>query len=132
MRKKQSNLTDWQKLKIEAYLETQPQIKILYEITQDLMSLMNEKMCKFKDCKRRLIPKLLKYIELLKGCGFILFRKLGKTIENWQEEIGRMFRFTRSNGITEGLHRKMKLIQRRAYGFRNFENYRLRIKVLCA
>ncbi|HAT1775651.1 TPA: transposase, partial [Legionella pneumophila] len=29
-------------------------------------------------------------------------------------------------------HRKMKLIQRRAYGFRNFENYRLRVRVLCA
>ncbi|HCJ4409649.1 TPA: transposase, partial [Legionella pneumophila] len=27
--------------------------------------------------------------------------------------------------------RKMKLIQRRAYGFRNFENYRLRVRVLC-
>jgi hypothetical protein len=26
---------------------------------------------------------------------------------------------------------KMKLIQRRAYGFRNFENYRLRVIVLC-
>ncbi|CAM3067830.1 Transposase IS204/IS1001/IS1096/IS1165 DDE domain-containing protein [Legionella pneumophila subsp. pneumophila] len=26
----------------------------------------------------------------------------------------------------------MKLIQRRAYGFRNFENYRLRVRVLCA
>ncbi|WP_432416312.1 transposase, partial [Legionella micdadei] len=26
--------------------------------------------------------------------------------------------------ITEGFHRKMKLIQRRAYGFKNFENYR--------
>ncbi|MDD4701454.1 hypothetical protein DDIC_03790 [Desulfovibrio desulfuricans] len=25
----------------------------------------------------------------------------------------------------------MKLIQRRAYGFRNFENYRLRVRVLC-
>ncbi|HAT1773324.1 hypothetical protein D7247_11475, partial [Legionella pneumophila] len=24
------------------------------------------------------------------------------------------------------------LIQRRAYGFRNFENYRLRVRVLCA
>ncbi|ARM32796.2 hypothetical protein GCS73_10765 [Legionella longbeachae] len=32
----------------------------------------------------------------------------------------------------EGFHRKMKLIQRRAYGFRNFENYRLRVKVLCS
>lgn len=132
LRKKQATLESWQKLKIAAYLETQPQIKILYEITQDLMGLINEKMCKFKDCKQRLIPKLLKYIELLKDCGFVLFRKLGRTIENWQEEIGRMFRFTRSNGITEGFHRKMKLIQRRAYGFRNFENYRLRIRVLCA
>lgn len=71
-------------------------------------------------------------LELLKDFGFVLFRKLGRTIENWQEEIGRMFRFTRSNGITEGFHRKMKLIQRRAYGFRNFENYRLLIRVLCA
>ncbi|QEY53282.1 transposase [Legionella longbeachae] len=26
----------------------------------------------------------------------------------------------------------MKLIQRRANGFRNFENYRLRVKVLCS
>ncbi|ASQ46510.1 hypothetical protein clem_09805 [Legionella clemsonensis] len=38
---------------------------------------------------------------------------------------------TQNNGITEGFHRKMKLIQRRAYGFRNFENYRLRVRVLC-
>ena len=80
------------------------------------MSLMNEKQCKYKDCKRRLVPKLLKFIEQLKDCGFELFRKLGKTMEYWQEEIGRMFRFTGSNGITEGFHRKMKLIQRRAYG----------------
>jgi transposase len=46
---------------------------------------------------------------------------LAKTLESWQEEIGRMWRFTKSNGITEGFHRKMKLIQQLAYGFRNFE-----------
>nr|WP_274519409.1 transposase [Legionella tucsonensis] len=33
--------------------------------------------------------------------------------------------------MTEDFHRKMKLIQRRAYGFRNFENYRVRVRVLC-
>ncbi|PTY06689.1 hypothetical protein DB347_11640, partial [Opitutaceae bacterium EW11] len=27
--------------------------------------------------------------------------------------------------------RKMKLIQRRAYGFRNFNNYRLRVLAQC-
>jgi len=43
----------------------------------------------------------------------------------------RMFRFTKSNGILEGFHNKMEMISRRAYGFRNFENYRLRVKALC-
>jgi len=33
--------------------------------------------------------------------------------------------------ITEGFHRKMKLIQRRAYGFKNFNNYRLRVIAQC-
>ena len=132
LRKKQESLEDWQQSKIDIYLNKQPVLRQLYNITQELMSLFNEKKCKFKDCKKRLIPKLLKFIELLKECGFELFKKLGKTIENWSEEIARMFRFTRSNGITEGFHRKMKLIQRRAYGFRNFENYRLRVRILCA
>jgi hypothetical protein len=46
--------------------------------------------------------------------------------------VGRMWRFTRSNGITEGLHNKMETISRQAYGFRNFENYRRRVQALCA
>lgn len=57
---------------------------------------------------------------------------LGKTLYHWRDEVVRMWRFSKSSGITEGFHRKMKLIQRRAYGFKNFENYRLRVKVLCA
>ncbi|MCB1515756.1 MAG: transposase [Hyphomicrobiaceae bacterium] len=42
-----------------------------------------------------------------------------------------MWRFSRSNGITEGFHRAMKLIQRHAFGLRNFENYRRRVRALC-
>nr|WP_269458315.1 transposase [Legionella waltersii] len=53
------------------------------------------------------------------------------TFHLWKEEIVTMWRFSKSNGITEGFHRKMKLIQHRAYGFRNFENYRTRVRVLC-
>jgi transposase len=58
--------------------------------------------------------------------------EMGKTpLYQWREEVIRMWRFSKNNGITEGFHRKMKLIQRRAYGFRNFENDRLRVRVLC-
>ena len=50
----------------------------------------------------------------------------------YQAEIRRVtWRFTRNNGITEGFHNKMELVSRQAYGFRNFENYRLRARVLC-
>jgi transposase len=31
-----------------------------------------------------------------------------------------MWRFTRNNGSTEGSHNEMELINRQAYGFRNF------------
>jgi len=41
-----------------------------------------------------------------------------------------MFRFTKNNEITKGFHNKMEMISRRAYGFRNFKNYSLRVKAL--
>ena len=84
-----------------------------------------------KRCERY-IPVFLKMIKSLKESPFKRLKTLGKTFYQWREEIVRMWRFTKNNGITEGFHRKMKLIQRRAYGFRNFENYRLRVRVLCS
>jgi transposase len=42
-----------------------------------------------------------------------------------------MWRFSKSNGITEGFHTKMEMISRRAFGFRNFENYRMRVFAQC-
>lgn len=59
------------------------------------------------------------------------FVQLGETLDSWKEEIATMWRFTRNNGITEGFHNKMETISRQAYGFRNFESYRLRVNVLC-
>ncbi|MBQ8479284.1 MAG: transposase [Akkermansia sp.] len=41
-----------------------------------------------------------------------------------------MFRLSKDNGIK--LHRKIKGIQRRGYGYRNFENYRFRVLVECS
>jgi len=49
----------------------------------------------------------------------------------WREEIAAMWRFTRNNAITEGFHTVMELINRQAFGFRNFENYRMRVKIQC-
>ena len=78
-----------------------------------------------------LIEKLKEQVWLLLNDAPPVFQKLGKTLRLWFEPIIRMWRFTKSNGITEGFHRKMKLIQRRGFGYRNFQNYRLRVLIEC-
>jgi transposase len=55
----------------------------------------------------------------------------GSTVERWYQDFVAYRRFSKNNGITEGFHTKMEMISRRAYGFRNFKNYRLRVIALC-
>lgn len=124
------NVPDTKKQALHGYLEKYPIIKTLYLAKQELIQILLAKGSKAKQWKK-LIRQFLQWKDQLKQCPFPILKTLGKTLESWQEEIARMWRYSKNNGITEGFHRKMKLIQRRAYGFRNFENYRLRVKVLC-
>lgn len=117
--------------KRDAFFKKHPAIKIIYEFQQKVYQLLMNKMVTAHKAKE-LIPEFLDIIAQLKLSPFKPLATLGKTLHQWRDEIVRMWRFTKSNGITEGFHRKMKLIQRRAYGFRNFENYRLRVRVLCS
>jgi len=73
----------------------------------------------------------LRALHQLRHAGLAQLVQLGQTLTSGSQEIVAMWRFTRNNGITEGFHNKMELINRQAYGFRNFENYRLRVKLLC-
>jgi len=78
-----------------------------------------------------LAPRFLRAVHQLRETGLAQLVQLGQTLHAWREEIAAMWRFTRNNAITEGFHNKVELINRQAYGFRNFDNYRLRVKVLC-
>ncbi len=80
---------------------------------------------------RPLAKKLLDFIDELKASCFSSMLTLAETLSRWREPLAAMWRFTKNNAITEGFHRKMKLIQRRAYGFKNFSNYRLRVIAQC-
>ena len=47
-------------------------------------------------------------------------------------EFARMWHLIKNNGITEGFHNKMEMISRRAFGFKNFDNVRLRVRACCS
>jgi len=131
LRTNPENLSPKRLEKRNEYLKQQPIIDSIYQFKRQLHELLMKKTMPARRCKR-VIPVFLEMVTALKQSPFKRLVTLGKTFYQWREEIARMWRFTKSNGITEGFHRKMKLIQRRAYGLRNFENYRLRVRVLCS
>lgn len=52
-----------------------------------------------------------------------------KTLKKHQCEIINSFKYRFSNGPLEGINNKIKVINRTAYGYRNFQNFKLRILV---
>lgn len=127
MRRHEWHLSKEQSLNLASYLEEYPVLDALYQVKQRLIRLLLRKTLNRKMAKRAL-PKLVRLIEQLKLSPL---HGLAKTLTSWLEPIVAMWRFSKSNGITEGFHTKMEMISRRAYGFRNFENYRLRVLTHC-
>jgi len=130
LRTKPVNLTEKRRFKLRQLFAQNPALEPIYEQMQKVLRLLRRKTQTARQC-RRLAPQLLRIMEELKSSRFRAMKTLAQTLRSWQEEIACMWRFSKNNGITEGFHRKMKLIQRRAYGFRNFNNYRLRVIAEC-
>ncbi len=130
MRRHEKNLKPEQKIKLEGYLDLNPVLKEIYYFKQKLCALLGLK-SKNKTFLRPVVHQLIEMISQLRQTTLEPLQTLGETLDHWKEEIGRMLRFSRSNGITEGFHTKMEMLSRRAFGFRNFSNYRLRVLAHC-
>jgi transposase len=131
MRRHRHKLKPEQRPRLATYLAQNPLLEVIYRAKQKLCYLLLKKHKTRRQCGL-LAPRLLRMIDHLKNAGSPSLVQLGITLESWSAEVACMWRFTRNNGITEGFHNKMETISRVAYGFRNFENYRLRVKVLCS
>jgi transposase len=127
MRRHHWRLSEEQKIRLHAYLAQYPVLRSLYFAKQQLVGFLVMKNLRAERAKR-MLPLFLKLIEQLERSPA---HALAVTLRSWLEPIVRMWRFSKSNGITEGFHTKMEMLSRRAYGFRNFENYRLRVLAQC-
>ena len=53
-------------------------------------------------------------------------RQLGRTLQRWAHQIAAWHHSQVSNGPTEAINNLIKRVKRAAFGFRNFNNYRIR------
>ncbi|HAU0776360.1 TPA: ISL3 family transposase, partial [Legionella pneumophila] len=101
LRTRPDNLSDEKKVKRDTFFTENPAIESIYQFQQQLHSLLMKRALTQHEC-RKVIPTFLDMLSELKQSGFKALASLGRTLCAWKDEVARMWRFSKSNGITEG------------------------------
>lgn len=107
------------------YLKSYPAVSIFYACKEKLRD-----MYKATD-KADATKQLQELIQYMKTSEYPELWMWARTLTKYQEYLLNYFDNRTTNAVTEGLHRKFKLIQRQAFGFRNPEVYTRRIMLAC-
>ena len=107
-------------------LDYNENLRWAYSIVQNLFEIIDEKN---PDKKVTLFKEFMTYA---RNCDLPEFNKHIQTYFKWYNYIINSFYTNYSNGITEGLNTKIKTLKRISFGFRNFQNFRLRILMACS
>jgi transposase len=75
---------------------------------------------------------LRKLIDQMAWSALPEIKTLRRTLMKWREEILAYFLTGLTNARTEGFNNKAKVVKRRGYGYKSFENYRLKVLTACA
>jgi transposase len=70
---------------------------------------------------------LAEWYEIVEDYDVAELRRLATTVTRWETEILNWFDSHLTNGPTEGRNLIIKAVKRSGFGFRNFNNYRLRV-----
>lgn len=119
--KKSSDLEPYVRRILARWLEENPLVKEVYYFKEWM-----HRFYRIKGMKHAR-SALIKMTDMMAKSSVPEIRSLRQTLHSWREEILQFFENGLTNGRTEGFNRVAKLIQRNAYGFRNFENYRKRL-----
>lgn len=106
---------------LHKWLDHHPKMKELYHFKEALHALYR---CRGYNRARAGLIGLLDRMALSE---LPEIKRLRKTLMKWREEILNYFATGLTNGRTEGFNNLAKLLQKRAFGFRSFKNYRLRL-----
>jgi transposase len=114
-----------EKVELDRFLEKHPQLEELYMYKERLRVF-------YRSRNRRQAARHLKhFIEDLKQSTLEAANTLGRTLMRWREPLIAYFGNGWTNGFTEATNGNAKALQKRARGFRNFENYRAKTLNAC-
>ncbi|MEB6775646.1 ISL3 family transposase [Escherichia coli] len=116
-----SKLNEENQLAVEIMLQSSERLRTAY--------LLKEKFIEFIDSPTldEAKQKLNAWYLYVAAANLPEFDYCFRTISRWQDGILNSFRVPYSNGYTEGVNNKIKVLKRNAFGVRNYSRFRARI-----
>ena len=118
---------DWEdRLTLSRYLQNYPRLHELWHWKEKLHSLY-----RIRGHKRAevCLEQMTKAMALSREPEI---KRLANTLLKWRQEVLNYFKTRLTNARLEGFNNKAALVRRRAYGYRNPNNYRLRLLSVCS
>lgn len=115
--KNEDNLNEEQVNKLVQVKDVSPVLKAMHELKEKFRKIFNK-----TDDWYTGVFKLGMWLSRAKK----YFPTSNNTIIRWFDEIIAYFDNRTTSGTVEGINNKLKLIKRSGYGFKNFENFRIR------
>ncbi len=109
-----------------AFLEGQPDLNKLWTYYQRVLGLYRTR------GQKKAATALTKITDDLANEELPELVTIRRTLTHWRDEILAYFKTRVTNARCEGFNNKAKVLKKKAYGFRSFKNYRLRILSACA
>ena len=122
--KNKENLKTEERLKLQCMLDASPMLKACYEFKEAFRALFNQTL-DYQSAEKQ----LLTWVTGVEASEFKALHTFTKTLRNWWQQILNYFEGRHNNGFAEGVNLKIKMLNRRAYGYRNFNSFRLHVLV---
>lgn len=118
--KNQEALTETQHDLLQTVYEVDPMLKRAHQLKEQFRAIFET--IQTIDEARKQVQKWIG-----KAYKHQVFPPVITQMKTWLSSMLNYFQHHTTNGPAEGVNHKIKLVKRRAYGFRNFGNFRLRI-----
>jgi transposase len=126
LRKNPRDLTAKWRWELRCWLADKPVLRELCAAREALFSLYRMR------GHGRASRALTRFTDALALSSVPELKTLRNTLMRWRREVLAYFLCRLTNGRVEGFNGKAKLVIRRAYGYKSFRNYRLRLLSCCA
>jgi transposase len=121
LNKRYQFLTPEQKQQVNIMRYTSSRLLTAYALKEQFFKILNS-----SDSKSARTA-LSHWIMAAQNSGLSRSVACGNTMVRWSKGILNSFDYSYTNGFTEGVNNKIKVLKRNAYGYRNFRRFRNRI-----